>query len=417
MTLGFTRRRLPGGAESVLGALLSLLAVTPAVAEPAATAPAATAPAAAEPASTGTESTPPFDAGALSARLARSLVLVQAGDARGVGVFFGSAGRVLVAYAVIDRADAPVVTLSDGSSVAAHVVDWNAHAGVALLELEGARRGEPLALAAREPSVGDAIVSPDLVRAPGASEHDAVPLVALLGSGTVSGVSAGLLWVDTPVAPDDLGRPIVSRAGELLGVVVANADAEGDASAGSPAAPSGTRARSAGRRVLEPLASSSTVRTDFEPTSRAHWEVQRGLITVPLASDGLIGAGFQFGYRREWFVALIREGFLVSGFAPQSTTVYERVQRRAFFELELQAQVRFGRTRLFGGGGAVILADNVDTRTVDEMGVVSDDREHTIRVRPLASIGLNTDPLEVGFAVYISDEIESRLSIGLIWGR
>jgi S1-C subfamily serine protease len=351
--------------------------------------------------------------GALAARLGRSIVRVQAGDARGVGVFVGGAGRVLTAYAVVDRDAAPLVTLGDGSSVAARVVDWNEPAGIALLELEGPARGEALTLAARAASVGDDVVSPDLVSAPGHDAAEAAPLVAVLGFGQVSGVGAGALWVDTLVAPDDLGRPIVTTQGELLGIVVANADA--DPAGKQPA--SGTRARVAAGTVLEPLSTSTASRQDFAPTSHAHWEVLRGLVTVPLASDGLVGAGFQYGYRREWFIALIREGFAVSGFAPRSSLEFERVQRRAFFELELQAQLLVGRTRLFAGAGGVILADNRETRSVDGGGIVSEGSRHTTRVRPLASIGLNTDPLEVGFAVYIGDDIESRLGIGLIWGR
>jgi hypothetical protein len=403
MTLASLARRRLGGAGSALAALLGLALTAPVSAQP------NTATTALDvPAPPSSADSPTLDAPALSARLARSLVLVQAGDARGVGVFVADGRRVLTAYALIDRAAAPSVTLADGSSVTARVVDWNADAGVALLELDGNKHGEPLVHAERVPSVGDAVMTPDLVAAP-----QAAALVAVLGSAAVSGASAGALWVDMLLGSDDLGRPIVSRQGELLGIVVANADAEGSKETPS----SGTRARVAGRGLIEPLSHSRAARSDFEPTSHAHWENVRGLLTVPLASDGLIGAGFQFGYRREWFIALIREGFVVNGFAPQSTTEYERIQRRAFFELEAQAQLRVGRTRLFAGAGAAILADNRESRSVDTTGIVSEDREHTIRVRPLASIGLNTDPLEVGIAAYIGDDVETRLGIGLIWGR
>ncbi|MET0411499.1 MAG: hypothetical protein ABW217_09385, partial [Polyangiaceae bacterium] len=209
--------------------------------------------------------------------------------------------------------------------------------------------------------------------------------------------------------PDDLGRPIVSREGALLGIVVASAEAAESAPV--------TRARVAAASTLAPLVSSSAQRDDFEPTSRAHWQKVSGLVTVPLAHDGLLGAGFQFGWRRDWFVGLIREGFMVNGFAPQSTTTYERVQRRAFFELEAEAQLALGRTRLFAGAGAVILADNIERRVLDDVGIIDESREHTIRVRPLATIGMNTDPLEVSIAAYVGSEIETRLGIGLIWGR
>jgi hypothetical protein len=408
MMRGGTLRRRSSGAA---GALVAFTLAASAAAQPpsdVASPPSAVPPSAVPPSAVPSS----FDPTALAERLARALVRVEVEDARGLGVFVGDAGRVLTAYALIDRATAPSLVLANGSRVGARVVDWNAGAGLALLQPESPVPAEALALAPREPALGEAVVTPDLVRAPDAKDD---ALVTLIGGGTVSGASGGSLWMDAPLATDDLGRPIVSRDGALYGVVVANADA--DAKAASAPPPAGTRARAAGRSALEPLVSSRALRGDFAPTSHARWENLRGLITVPLARDGLIGAGFQFGYRREWFVALIREGFVANGFAPQSATSYERVQRRAFFELEAQAQLRLGRTRLFAGAGGAILADNRESRSVDAAGITSKDNEHITRLRPLASIGLNTDPLEVGVVTYIGEDVETRLNIGLIWGR
>lgn len=390
MTSSKRMRRLARGAGSALAALV--LATSVRAQEIAATTPAAAA----------------LDEASLTARLARSLVRIEVGDAHGLGVRVGSAGRVLTAYALIDRAGVLALTLGDGTRVPARVVDWNAAAGIALLEPEAPSAGEPLVLAPNDVGIGAEVLLPDLTHA--ASEHEPAPPVSVLGSGRVSGSSAGSLWLDALFGADDLGRPIVSRDGALLGIVVANADTQDSTSLG-------TRARVAAASSLAALVASSARRDDFEPTSRSHWQKVSGVFTVPLAHDGLLGAGFQFGWRRDWFVGLIREGFVVNGFAPQSTTTYERVQRRAFFELEAEAQLALGRTRLFAGVGGVILADNRERRLVDDTGIVEQTRQHTIRVRPLATIGMNTDPLEVSLAAYVGSEIETRLAIGLIWGR
>jgi hypothetical protein len=393
-----TRAQAQEGARTAADASTPDVATTPAAA-------VASAPAANEPGA-HTAAANNGDA-ALAERLARSLVRVEVADAHGLGVIVGGAGRVLTAYALIDRADTPSLIFANGARVPARVVDWNAATGAALLEPASRSRGEPLALATGDADVGSEVLLPDFASAP--AEREPAPLVPVLGTGRVSGARAGSLWVDALFGPDDLGRPIVSREGALLGVVVASADA----AEGTPL----TRARVAAASTLAPLAGSSAQRDDFEPTSRAHWQKVSGLVTVPLARDGLLGAGFQFGWRRDWFVGLIREGFVVNGFAPQSSTTYERVQRRAFFELEAEAQLALGRTRLFAGAGAVILADNIERRVIDDVGIIDESREHTIRVRPLATLGMNTDPLEVSIAAYIGDEIETRLGIGLIWGR
>jgi len=415
MSVDRLMRRLAQGAGGALVALVlasSAHAQNSAEAPPAATTPAVPAPSSEAPPAASVAAPEAVAASnseaTLSARLGRSLVRVEVGELRGLGVLIGDAGRVLTAYTLIDRAGDLAVRLGDGSQVPARIVDWNAAAGVALLEPATRITGEPLVLAANDAALGVEVLLPDLTSAPG--EQEPSPLVAVLGAGRVSGASAGSQWLDALFGADDLGRPLVARDGTLLGIVIANADTS------ESTAPT-TRARVAPASALAPFIGSSSTRTDFEPTSHAHWQKVSGLVTVPLAHDGLLGAGFQFGWRRDWFVGLIREGFVVKGFAPESATTYERVQRRAFFELEAEAQLALGRTRLFLGTGAVILADNVERRIVDDAGIVDDSREHTIRVRPLATIGMNTDPLEVSLAAYIGSEIETRLGIGLIWGR
>jgi hypothetical protein len=122
-----------------------------------------------------------------------------------------------------------------------------------------------------------------------------------------------------------------------------------------------------------------------------------GLLVYPYATDEVIGAGLQVGFRHRFLALVFRESFLHRGMREEDGALV-RLRSRISFELSLEPQVQFGHLRAYAGAGLV----------------VRQSRWETTRVRPLASPGLEPTGFAFTSTRHSELEVHPGLTLGVI---
>jgi S1-C subfamily serine protease len=176
---------------------------------------------------------PPFSATAFAA-IAPSLVLIQTkgsgdgasstSDGLGSGVVVTPDGGILTALHVVHDADVITITFADGSTARGYVISEQPLDDIAIVRAYGMPKDIPPAVLGnpRLPIGSEAFV----VGSP-------YGLYASLSAGVVSGHDRtfrrpgsdttidGLIQVDAAVNPGNSGGPLIDRAGNVVGIVIA----------------------------------------------------------------------------------------------------------------------------------------------------------------------------------------------------
>jgi S1-C subfamily serine protease len=188
----------------------------------------AAAGAAAAPSASPSPSATSLTVAAIYQRIAPSMVLVRTPTGLGSGFIVTDDGTILTAYHVVAKAKIIRVTFADGTTTAATVASADTKMDIATLT------------PARAPSV---VVPATLggaaaVGAPVVAVGNPLGLTDSVSSGVVSGLKrsavtdtgarSGLIQFDAAVNPGSSGGPLLDAAGEVVGVVVALADADGE---------------------------------------------------------------------------------------------------------------------------------------------------------------------------------------------
>jgi S1-C subfamily serine protease len=148
------------------------------------------------------------------ARVAPSVVRVEADDGSGSGVVVNSDGLVITNAHVVGRSARVQVSLKDGQRFQAAVVALDTGSDLAALQLDGAR---PPAVSLADI---DLLRPGELLLAIGyALDLSGAPTIT---RGVFSAVRTGLrvdyVQTDAPINPGNSGGPLISLKGELVGV-------------------------------------------------------------------------------------------------------------------------------------------------------------------------------------------------------
>jgi S1-C subfamily serine protease len=159
-----------------------------------------------------------------------SIVLISRGNAEGTGFLFGSQRHVATALHVVSHVGTITVVTRDGKRREARVVAWDEEWDLSILELE-----EPIAAPVLQTvrdgqgQVGDMVAA---IGNPWGAEQrklkgSEAPVWAL-SQGVISAPPGDYVQTDAPVNPGNSGGPLLTRDGEVVGVVVVRiAEADG----------------------------------------------------------------------------------------------------------------------------------------------------------------------------------------------
>ncbi len=218
-------RRLIAAGAAIVVLLVAVAVLATRLAD---SSPPAAAGAAASPSASPSPSPTSLTVAAIYQRIAPSLVLVRTPTGLGSGFIVTDDGTIITAYHVVAGAKTIRVTFADGTTAAATVASADTKTDIATLT------------PARLPSV---VVPATLggaaaIGAPVVAVGNPLGLTDSVSSGVVSGLNRsavtdtgsrrGLIQFDAAVNPGSSGGPLLNNAGEVVGVVVALADADGE---------------------------------------------------------------------------------------------------------------------------------------------------------------------------------------------
>lgn len=157
---------------------------------------------------------------ALYERTRGSIVLVRSAAAEGTGFAFFSPRHIATAFHVVASGGPISIITASGQQIPARVVAWDTEWDLAMLELPQPLNA-PLLPLANQGRVGDPVAA---IGNPWGSEQRKLPgsnaPVWALSQGVVSAPPADLIQTDAPVNPGNSGGPLLTRSGEVLGVLV-----------------------------------------------------------------------------------------------------------------------------------------------------------------------------------------------------
>jgi S1-C subfamily serine protease len=150
----------------------------------------------------------------------------------GTGFAFDHSGDIATNAHVVSGARTVMVTLPNGSRVAATVVGSDPDADLAVVRMEGASL-PPLGLATDvNPRVGDFVIAAGNALALEGTPTVTVGIISALGR-TVSfsnGTTLShLLQTDAAISSGDSGGPLLSASGAVIGITTAGASSSGEA--------------------------------------------------------------------------------------------------------------------------------------------------------------------------------------------
>ncbi|MHB1414792.1 MAG: S1C family serine protease [Chloroflexota bacterium] len=149
--------------------------------------------------------------------VAPAVVRIRSGDSEGTGFVVFSAGEVLTAYHVIGDASArPTVVTHDGLEYRGVVVGASETLDMALLAVPALSAG-PLTLAG-DVSVGDAVIA--VGYAAGLPGEPSITRGIVSGKRQITDPPLTLIQTDAPINPGNSGGPLLSEAGEVVGLNV-----------------------------------------------------------------------------------------------------------------------------------------------------------------------------------------------------
>lgn len=338
-------------------------------------------------------------------RTAPAVVQVRCGDYRGSGFLYSTASHVVTSFAVANHGGDLSVVASDGTVHRARVVAWSEADDLALLELSTPARAQPLRLSVAAPYAGQPIALLGYPSKTAPKEEDPPHLdVAIPRFGRVSVVYDRRVRIDTDAWTGDPGAPILASSGEVVGVV-SNLPQEGSAVVPTARA-----------NQVELLVAQRGKQGTFDPHPPVESAGFAGLFVTPFASDGLVGAAIEAGYRHGWLAGSWAMGAFMSPPTLETTGVFER-HERVSFELHGAAQVSILKgTRLWLGPGAIFVLDTIDRWTPDSSRGFTKSTTGPAAVHATAEFGF------AAFPIFIRDVVDFaqpavRLDVGVFWGR
>lgn len=151
-----------------------------------------------------------------------------------------------------------------------------------------------------------------------------------------------------------------------------------------------------------------------DPGDRGRWFT--GLNVFPYATDHTFGAGFVAGWTRDFYAVVWRENFLMSLNRRVSDTALERIPRRFSFELTAESVLRLDSVLLYGGVGGAFRHDTLTRIELQNNRFLESTRSEW-RVRPVLSLGFVGKLLEASVSVFLDEEPDLRVGLGITSGR
>jgi putative serine protease PepD len=152
----------------------------------------------------------------------------QTATAAGTGMIVTADGLVVTNAHVVDGADTVEVSLNDGRSYSATVVESDTSRDVAVLQLDGATELPVVTLAATTPAVGSEVVTIGNALDLGGGLTVTTGIVSAVGREvtTTSSTLTDLVQTDAAINSGNSGGPLVSADGTVIGM---NTAVAGDA--------------------------------------------------------------------------------------------------------------------------------------------------------------------------------------------
>jgi putative serine protease PepD len=153
----------------------------------------------------------------------RSVVSVQVGQSGSAGVVMNADGHILTSATVVgDAGDEPIAIGFDGGRTgAATLVGTDSLTDLAVVKVDGVPELAPAAFADSEGiGVGDEVVVLEPVTGAPAGTG------TVLATGRAAG-AVGMVETDAVAGPGSAGRPVVNRAGQVVGIVMLASDQDG----------------------------------------------------------------------------------------------------------------------------------------------------------------------------------------------
>jgi hypothetical protein len=327
-------------------------------------------------------------------------VKVRSGDDWQTGFVFGTSRQVITSYFVANESSHVEVVGPDHKRREARVVAWSEEADLALLELSEPLVVPPLRAAVEAPWTPEPVAVLYQPQEPDPDSRVAeawnVPIVM---PGHVGRVLPTELDIEVSLygRPGDYGAPVVTTSGQVIGII--------------SHAPKKRRVIATRVERAQRLLGMSGKQGEFSRSRPV--KSFAGIFVSPLETSGLVGAGLDVGFRYGWFALELAEGIYQSGYRPLNSSQFEKKDRFQF-ELAAELELSLGESMaLFIGPAARFNFDSIRTLSSTSSGALDETRSGEVLVRPAVAFGF------VGGNLLIrgSYGADSRIDIGLIWGR